>query len=283
MQIELSTAADPVHRAAILAPLDTYNTEMCGVLGPGISLGVLLRDAEGRVEGSMFGSLWGGWFKVDFAFLPEHRRGNRLGARILSTLEAAAVARGAEGVWMQSFSFQAPGFYQKLGYREVGRLEDRPPGFSDSFLIKTEGFAREGATMVVVEDVAEADRADIRRALVAYSDTFAGKADWTTQDFLVRGEGGAILGGLHARTGRGWMFVDLLGLPPELRRERLGTRLMDMAEAEARRLGCVGIYLDTFSFQARPFYEKRGFAVFAEINDYPRGHQRFFLSKRLDQ
>ncbi len=283
MQIELSTIADPAHREAILVPLAAHNAEMRGVSEKGVSLGVILRDAEGRAEGGMFGHLWADWFKVDFAFLPSHRRGNRLGARILSTLEAAAVARGAHGVWMQSFSFQAPGFYQKLGYREIAQLQDRPPGFSDSFLIKTEGFAAEGATLVVEEDVSKDDRDAIGHALRTYSDDFAGKANWTTQDFLVRDDDGAILGGLHARTGRGWMFVDLLGLPPALRGKRLGTRLMDLAEAEARRLGCIGIYLDTFSFQARPFYEKRGFAVFAEIDDYPRGHQRFFLSKRFDQ
>lgn len=283
MQIELSTAADPAHRAAILAPLAEYNTQMCGVSGKGTSLGVVLRGSEGRVEGGIFGHLWADWFKVDYAFLPPHRRGQRLGARIVSTLEAAAVARGARGVWLQSFSFQAPGFYQKLGYREIAQLQDRPPGFHDSFLIKTKDFAQEGVTMVVVEDVAEADRAAIRHALVAYSDTFAGKAGWTTQDFLVRGDDGAIQGGLHAQTGRGWMFIDLLGLPPTLRRARWGTKLMDLAEAAAHAKGCLGVYLDTFSFQARPFYEKRGYKVFAEIDDYPRGHQRFFLSKRFDQ
>lgn len=283
MHIELSTAADPAHRAAILAPLAAHNAAMRGVSEKGVCLGVILRDGEGRVEGGLFGHLWAEWFKVDFAFLPAHRRGHRLGARILSTLEAAAVARGARGVWMQSFSFQAPGFYQKLGYREIGRLLDRPPGFSDSFLIKTAGFGLDGASLVVEEDIAKEDRDAIGEALRAYSDGFASRGSWAVLDFLVRGDDGAILGGLHARAGRGWMFVDLLGLPPDLRGERLGSRLMDMAEDEARRLGCIGIYLDTFSFQARPFYEKRGFTVFAEIEDYPRGHQRYFLSKRLDQ
>ncbi len=283
MQIILSTAEDPAHRNAILAPLAAHNAAMRGVSEKSASFGVILRDAEGRAEGGMYGHLWGGWFKVDIAFLPAHRRGHRLGARILSTLEATAVARGAHGVWMQSFSFQAPGFYQKLGYREIAQLADRPPGFSDSFLIKTEGFAAEGATLVVEEDVSKDDRDAIGAGLRAYSNAFAGGGNWSTQDFLVHDDAGAIIGGLHARTGRGWMFIHLLGLPEQARGQRVGTRLMDLAEAEARRLGCLGVYLDTFSFQARPFYEKRGYAVFATIDDYPRGHQRFFLSKRLDR
>jgi hypothetical protein len=55
-----------------------------------------------------------------------------------------------------------------------------------------------------------------------------------------------------------------------------------MAEAEARSRGCVGSYLDTFSFQARPFYEKQGYSLFATIADYPPPHSRFFLSKRFE-
>jgi GNAT superfamily N-acetyltransferase len=71
-------------------------------------------------------------------------------------------------------------------------------------------------------------------------------------------------------------------LPDALRHQRIGSELMARAEAEARARGCIGVYIDTFSFQARPFYEKHGYTVFAEITDYPPGHSRFFLSKRLD-
>lgn len=53
------------------------------------------------------------------------------------------------------------------------------------------------------------------------------------------------------------------------------------AEDEGRLRGCIGVYLDTFDFQARPFYEKLGFTVFGTLEDYPPGHRRFFLKKRL--
>jgi hypothetical protein len=46
--------------------------------------------------------------------------------------------------------------------------------------------------------------------------------------------------------------------------------------------GCIGAHLDTFTFQARPFYERHGYAVFGQLDNYPGGHSRFFLSKRLD-
>jgi hypothetical protein len=56
-----------------------------------------------------------------------------------------------------------------------------------------------------------------------------------------------------------------------------------MAEAEAVRRGCHGAQLDTYSFQAQGFYEKLGYAVFGIVEDYPSGHSRIYLSKRLDR
>jgi GNAT superfamily N-acetyltransferase len=99
---------------------------------------------------------------------------------------------------------------------------------------------------------------------------------------LVRDDHGAIQGGLWGRTGRGWLFTELLGLPPALRGQGLGTTLIRRAEAEAGARGCVGAFLDTFSFQALPFYTALGYTKFAEIPDYPPGHTRFFLSRRLE-
>ena len=88
-------------------------------------------------------------------------------------------------------------------------------------------------------------------------------------------------GGLTARIGFGWMFVELLFVPDRLRKQGVGRQLMEQAEALARERGCIGIWLDTFSFQAPGFYAKLGYAVFGEITDYPPGNSRFFLHKLL--
>jgi hypothetical protein len=57
--------------------------------------------------------------------------------------------------------------------------------------------------------------------------------------------------------------------------------LVEALEEAAIRLGCRGAYLDTFSYQARPFYGKLGYAVFGTLEDYPPGHRRFFMRKAL--
>jgi len=65
------------------------------------------------------------------------------------------------------------------------------------------------------------------------------------------------------------------------RGQGLGRRLIGLAEDEARRRGCRHAYLDTTSFQARPFYEKLGYRLWGQLEDFPQGHTRYFLQKAL--
>ena len=92
---------------------------------------------------------------------------------------------------------------------------------------------------------------------------------------------GASIGGLTARISYSRMFVELLFVPDHLRGTGIGRKLMERAEGVAREHGCVGIWLDTFTFQAPGFYQKLGYTVFGEISNYPPGSSRFFLHKHL--
>jgi ribosomal protein S18 acetylase RimI-like enzyme len=75
--------------------------------------------------------------------------------------------------------------------------------------------------------------------------------------------------------------IELLWIAEERRGEGLGTRLMEAAEDEIRRIGCSTIVLDTFSFQAPGFYRKLGFEIVSEITEFPEGHEHYMLVKRL--
>lgn len=90
---------------------------------------------------------------------------------------------------------------------------------------------------------------------------------------------GDVIGGLWGRTAFAWLFVELLFVPEALRGAGLGVSLVRRAETEAVRRGCRGAWLDTFSFQARGFYERLGYTVFGTLEDYPPGHRRFFMLK----
>jgi GNAT superfamily N-acetyltransferase len=127
---------------------------------------------------------------------------------------------------------------------------------------------------------AEADVARILAGLRAHNDGHLGRHDLRALTVTARGPGG-LDGGLIGETARGWLFVDMLWVDPAARGRGLGSRLLRAAEAEAVARGCRNAWLDTYDFQARPFYERHGYRVFGELAGYPNGHRRFFLAKAL--
>ncbi len=97
----------------------------------------------------------------------------------------------------------------------------------------------------------------------------------------VRDAQGALLGGLFGASYLGWLQVQAVWLPDDLRGHGYGTELMAIAEREARRRGCTRVHLETFSFQTLPFYEKLGYRVFSRLADFPVGGARYVLTKNL--
>ncbi len=76
------------------------------------------------------------WMFVMLLAVSEPARGRGIGQRLLNADEDAARERNAAGIWLDTFSFQAPGFYQRMGYARFGRLPDYPAGQSRNFFAK---------------------------------------------------------------------------------------------------------------------------------------------------
>jgi len=98
---------------------------------------------------------------------------------------------------------------------------------------------------------------------------------------FVRNEDGEIVGGVSAYLNWNWLQVSLLWVDSSLRGRGFGKQLMEKIEALSREHGCVNVHVDTFSFQARAFYESTGYVIFATLDDYPPGHSRHYLRKAL--
>ena len=129
----------------------------------------------------------------------------------------------------------------------------------------------------------DGDRKAVLDGLIAFNRAVLGEQDHEPVPLAVlwRDTAGAAAGGAIGRSWGGWVFIELLHLPQALRGRGVGGRIMAAVEAEARARGCMGVYLDTFSFQARPFYEKLGYTVLGTLEGMPFGHDRFWLAKRF--
>ena len=121
----------------------------------------------------------------------------------------------------------------------------------------------------------------VTESLASFNVAATGLSAWYPVGFFLKSRSGEWLGGLLGNIWGGWLHVTHLWVASAVRRQRHGTRLMQAAEDYAVERGCIGATLETTSFEARPFYEKRGYEVFATLDDYPPGHSKFFLRKRL--
>jgi len=98
----------------------------------------------------------------------------------------------------------------------------------------------------------------------------------------IHDDNGVVAGGFWGATMFEWLHVGLLFVPESLRSQGVGSALMAAAEAEARKRGCRGAHVDTFSFQAAPFYRKLGYTLFGTLEDYPPGHCQLYFCKRFE-
>ncbi|HLG48828.1 MAG TPA: GNAT family N-acetyltransferase [Reyranella sp.] len=121
----------------------------------------------------------------------------------------------------------------------------------------------------------------VRDRLDLYNVGVTGVSTYYPMNYLLQNRRGETLGGVLGSAWGGWLHITYLWVDESVRGQDWGTRLMDLAEAYGRERHCHSVTLDTHSFQARPFYEARGYEVFGTLDDYPKGHKKFFLRKKL--
>ena len=135
--------------------------------------------------------------------------------------------------------------------------------------IEFEPFPNEAARQFVINGVDNYNIATTREAA------------YYPANFFLRDPRGEVLGGLLGQIWGKWLHVAYLWVAEMARRAGHGRMLIERAEQYAVERGCVGVHVSTFSFQARPFYEKLGYEVFGVLEGMPPGHSHFYLKKRL--
>ena len=98
----------------------------------------------------------------------------------------------------------------------------------------------------------------------------------------IKDQDGTVIGGILACSAL-WhiLGIDTLWVKTEYRNKGIASKLLNSVEVEARKNGCHLAYLSTYDFQAKDFYLKRGYEIFGVLEDCPKGHNLYHLSKRL--
>ena len=115
--------------------LQTFNVQQTGDEGFQ-RICYSLQDTSGEIVGGVIGELYWNWFHVDLLWIREDLRGRGYGKQLMEQVEAKAREAGAKHVFLDTFSFQAPELYKKLGYQVFGELPNFPGGHTRYFMQK---------------------------------------------------------------------------------------------------------------------------------------------------
>ncbi|MBC3860957.1 GNAT family N-acetyltransferase [Undibacterium jejuense] len=114
----------------------------------------------------------------------------------------------------------------------------------------------------------------------AYNVENAGPGNSQPLSVIARNNSGQLMAGVSGRTIYRQFLIEVMWVDSEVRRTGLGRRLMELAESEAKKRGCIAAQVDTLSFQGPTFYAKLGFEVAGKVDGFPDGHDRYFLLKK---
>jgi len=134
--IALATERDPRAEAVVTGGLADYNRETFGRVDTR-TLDIFVRDGDsGEIIGGLLGRSSLGLFFLDLFYLPKRLRRGGLGSQLIAQAEEEARRRGCTAALVYTVTFQAPGFYEKHGYRRFGEIACPPDGATRIFLSK---------------------------------------------------------------------------------------------------------------------------------------------------
>lgn len=137
MQLTVTHEITEQNRDELLTGLRRYNNQFVDT-NSWKPLGVWLRDGEGVLQGGLIARQQGVWLSIEYLWVSEQQRGKGLGSELMQRAEQEAITLGCHYVLVDTASFQAPPFYQKMGYQLQMTLPDYPmPGMQRHYFSKS--------------------------------------------------------------------------------------------------------------------------------------------------
>ncbi|MEM8809236.1 MAG: GNAT family N-acetyltransferase [Cyanobacteria bacterium P01_G01_bin.38] len=131
------------------------------------------------------------------------------------------------------------------------------------------------------ESLSSAEADLLSKHIDDYNAKKTGHYDEHLLQLAARDPAGNLLGGLTGSTGFQWLYIHILWVEENYRDRNIGSSLVTYAEQLGLTRGCRASCLMTFSFQAKAFYEKLGYTIFGQLDDYPESHTLHFMRKQL--
>ncbi|MBN2007203.1 MAG: GNAT family N-acetyltransferase [Anaerolineae bacterium] len=258
---------------------------------PGIEINLVLKNPRGNIVGGISASTQLRVMYLESFWVADEYRGLGYGRDLVLAAEKIGFDKGCLASHTWSFSFQAPGFYQKVGYEVLGIYDGYPDGITEYVLGKRlqpqeappTGRNRRPEGFSIVEDATEEEMDVVHGGLGRHVDEQIGdKQNGIGIKLAIRDAAGNCVGGLLAFTTIRNLLFEHLWLDERYRGLGLGKKLILEAEKIAEENGCIAALVYALSFQSPEFFRKMGYQVFGVSDEYPDPVKEYYLIKRLN-
>jgi len=254
-------------------------------------LSLVLKDHDGNIVGGLQTSTlyWTQYLEV--LWVDKKYRGLGYGRDLVLEGHRLAKQQGCLSSHTYTFSWQAPDFYQTVGYKIIAVYDGYVEGIKEYILMKSLDTMddhpknHDPSRFKVVEDSSKEAKKIVQRGLGSNFDAHAGKVleKYPHLGFylIMKRDNGTIIGGITGYTTLGTMYTDELWVAEAYRGKGFGKALLQKAEAIAKERGCIANQSTCFTFQNLKFFQKRGFEFYGHTDAYPNGVIEYFLIKRF--
>jgi predicted house-cleaning noncanonical NTP pyrophosphatase (MazG superfamily)/N-acetylglutamate synthase-like GNAT family acetyltransferase len=264
----------------IISGLRAYNRSKIGEKSfP--SLLIEIQDDNLKRMGAIAGKISWDYFEIiGFYVEPEYRRVG-IGKTLINA--AAYEARERFGAPKMEFVTSFPELQTYLshtGWAKQGQLAEMPKGFCNAFFYRGTDAALPTLERVSIQESLEGETGDwLQKKNEEICKQHGIDRAREEKTVLMMDANQEVLGGVYGYIERDWLYVSLLWVDDSARGLGVGTQVMDRLERWAEEKGIRNFYVGTAEFQARPFYEKRGYRVITTCVDQPKGYECYTLIK----
>lgn len=259
------------HRSLILKPLQDYNVVFTGVRPEEDRYFYVIE--ENKLIGSIYANLSWDWVTLDNIYYI-----NIDVLQLLLSKVCFYFKDKASGILYDGYDLDIIDDFLKIGFNHEGKI-DKTSKLSEHYFISNMRFDIVSNLELNVVETSKIDEALDKDLKECKNNK---EENSKTDLIIIAKDNEKFIGGVHAEITNDSMYVSLLVVLDEYKGKKIGTKLMDLLEEKAILRGVVSIDLGTCDFQAKPFYEKRGYKVIATLHDYPKGFNEYTLVKRLD-
>ncbi|MFX1341160.1 MAG: GNAT family N-acetyltransferase [Promethearchaeota archaeon] len=258
---------------------------------PDISL--ILKNKDGQIIGGVITSMLVGVMHLEVLWVAKKHRRKGYGRALVLEAERIGKKKGYTASQTWTFSFQAPEFYQSIGYKVLGIFDGYIGGITEYVLMKRldtnhhtlhEANRQEKAEFLISEDSSEKSMNVLHTGLQEYVkehiDELRKKNPGIQINLIIKNETGQLIGGINGSSILKALYIDQLWIDERYRGQGYGKELMMAAETIAKKDGCISSLAMVYSFQFPEFFQKLGYETFGVSDGYPKPIKEYYFIKK---